>query len=88
MTDALAEVLERLRVARDVAVLRRDDGEPAHRRDLSRWLRTAQRQAKVKVTEGPHILRHYAEPRIMRSGREEADDFRGDLLGLRVARSA
>jgi integrase len=58
MTDALAEALGKARVGVSVAVLRRDDGEPAHRRDLSRWLRTAQRQANVKVTEGPHILRH------------------------------
>ena len=58
MTDALAEALGKMRVARGVADLRRDDGEPSHRRDLSRWLRSAQRRANVKVTEGPHILRH------------------------------
>jgi integrase len=58
MTDALAEALGKMRVAPGVAVFRRDDGDRAHRRDLGRWLRCAQRGANVKVTEGPHILRH------------------------------
>jgi len=58
MTAALAEALTTVALVRGVAVLRRDDGDPVHRRDLGRWLRAAQRQANVKVTEGPHILRH------------------------------
>jgi integrase len=58
MTDALAEAFGKVRLVRGAAVLLRDDGGGVRRRDLGRWLRTAQRRASVKVTEGPHILRH------------------------------
>jgi site-specific recombinase XerD len=43
---------------RGTPVFTHQDGGPVHRRDLRRWLRAAQRHANVKVTEGPHILRH------------------------------
>ncbi len=58
MTDALAEAFGKVPIARGASVLRRDDGGSARRRDLRRWLRTAQRRANVRVTEGPHVLRH------------------------------
>jgi integrase len=58
MTEALAEAFGRARLVRGVAVLRKDDGTPAVRRDLRRWLRAAQRAASVKQSEGPHVLRH------------------------------
>ena len=58
MTDALAEAFGKVPLARGASVLRRDDGGSARRRDLRRWLRTAQRRANVRVTEGPHVLRH------------------------------
>jgi integrase len=58
MTDALAEVLGKVRLVRGAAVLLRDGGTGVRRRDLSQWLRTAQHEAGVKLTHGPHILRH------------------------------
>ncbi|MGH7439963.1 MAG: tyrosine-type recombinase/integrase, partial [Polyangiaceae bacterium] len=58
MTKALAEVLGKVRLVRGAAVLLRDGGQAARRRDLSQWLRAAQHQAGVKLTHGPHILRH------------------------------
>jgi integrase len=58
MTEALAEAFGKVRIIRGAAVLIGDDGGAVRRRDLGRWLRAAQRQANVKVTEGPHILRH------------------------------
>jgi integrase len=58
MTLALAEALGKMSLVRGGPVLRRDDGRPLRHRDLKRWLGVAQRQASVRVTEGPHILRH------------------------------
>ena len=58
MTDALAEAFGKVPIVRGVRVLLRDDGDPVRRRDLSRWLRAAQRQAGVRVSYGPHVLRH------------------------------
>jgi integrase len=58
MTDALAHALGNLRLLRGIPVIWRDDGRPVRRRDLLRWLRAAQQQANVKLSGGPHILRH------------------------------
>jgi site-specific recombinase XerD len=58
MTQALAEAFESVRLVRGATALLRDDGGPVRRRDLRRWLRAAQRLANVKLSEGPHILRH------------------------------
>lgn len=58
MTLALAEALGKILLVRGAPVLRRDDRKSLRHRDLKRWLGAAQRQASVRVTEGPHILRH------------------------------
>jgi site-specific recombinase XerD len=58
MTDALAEVLGKVRLVRGAAVLLGEGGKAVRRRDLSQWLGAAQKQAGVKLTDGPHILRH------------------------------
>jgi integrase len=58
MTDALAEAFGNVRLARGSAVLRRDDAGSAQPGHIRRWLRSAQRRAHVKVTYGPHVLRH------------------------------
>jgi integrase len=58
MTEALAEAFRRVRLVRGSAVLLGDHGGAVQRRDLRRWLREAQRQANVNLSEGPHILRH------------------------------
>ncbi len=57
MTEALAEAFGKVRLVRGAAVLLGDDGA-VRRRDLRRWLRSAQRAANVKLSEGPHVLRH------------------------------
>jgi site-specific recombinase XerD len=54
----LAEAFGKLRLVRGAAVLLGDDDNAARRRDLRRWLRAAQRAAGVKLSEGPHVLRH------------------------------
>jgi integrase len=58
MTDALAEAFGKVPLVRGASVLLRDDGDSIRRRDLSLWLRAAQRQASVTVSHGPHVLRH------------------------------
>jgi integrase len=58
MTEALAAAFGKARLVRGTAVLVRDDGAAARRRDVRRWLRAAQRHANVQQSEGPHILRH------------------------------
>jgi len=45
-------------LVRGASVIRRDDGDSVRRRDLRRWLRAAQRRARVNLSEGPHLLRH------------------------------
>jgi integrase len=52
MTDALAKALE------GFSGFYRDDGAPVRSHHLRDWLKAAQRKAGVRVTEGPHILRH------------------------------
>jgi integrase len=58
MTEALAKAFGKVRLVRGAAVFLGDDGSPVRRRDLRRWLRSAQRQASVNLSEGPHVLRH------------------------------
>lgn len=58
MTDALAQALGTVPLVRGEPVIRRNDGRPVHPDELRRWLRTAQRQANVKLSQGPHVLRH------------------------------
>jgi site-specific recombinase XerD len=58
MTDALAEAFGKVPIVRGARVLLRDDGDPVRRRDLCRWLRASQQQAGVRVSYGPHVLRH------------------------------
>jgi integrase len=58
MTDALAAALVTASLVRGQPVIRRNDGRPVHPDELRRWLRSAQRQANVALSQGPHVLRH------------------------------
>lgn len=58
MTKALAEALEKACPARGATVLVGDKGGIADKHEIRRWLRAAQRAAGVRLSEGPHVLRH------------------------------
>ena len=85
---------ERLEGPADALVFRNVRGKPVTRFGIYALVaRTVAKAAKTMPSlrqkcVSPHTIRHYAEPRIMRSWREEADDLPGDLGRKRFLDSA
>jgi hypothetical protein len=65
MTKRLASLLAANRHLKGPRVLYRDNGQPATRAAVSRWMAKAQKRAGLPVTRALHVLRHYAERWIM-----------------------
>jgi integrase len=58
MTKQLAALLVANRHLKEPRVLYRDNGQPATRAAVSRWMEKAQKRAGLPVTRALHVLRH------------------------------
>jgi integrase len=65
MTKALESVLKSLRHLRGERVLYRDDGSPTTPKKVRMWMQQVERRAGLPDTGAVHILRHYADLRVM-----------------------
>jgi integrase len=85
MTDALASALQAYRHLRGERVLYQDNGRVPQAHDLREWIEVAQKRAALPHATGAlHILRHYADLRVMPRS-PSTSDVAGETVATHAA---